>query len=219
MVGYNMIKKDIKYYKRGRSFTSSISISKKDLKNLNVQFKENDNKKSKDSIEEYYILTNKEYNQLNIHNNKLISDNKELEQLKGINEQLNKEIDVLTNKYNHTIKELEKEKETINNINKIISDLEEKYQNNIIQLNEKNQKNIIQLQEKQIKEIKNHSNEKIKYENLLNIYKFIVINYEKQIKDFNNRNIFSRIFNHTLKLQDKESLKDNESIEYIPKKQ
>ena len=45
-----MIKKNIKYYNRGKSFTSNISINKKDIKILNVEFKEYPKNKSKESI-------------------------------------------------------------------------------------------------------------------------------------------------------------------------
>ena len=97
-----MIKKNIKYYNRGKSFTSNISINKKDIKILNVEFKENPKNKSKESIEDYYILTNKEYNQMNISNEDINKDKKELNQLKENYNTLNKELEKLTNKYNNS---------------------------------------------------------------------------------------------------------------------
>lgn len=210
-----MIKKNIKYYNRGKSFTSNISINKKDIKILNVEFKENPKNKSKESIEDYYILTNKEYNQMNISNKDINKDKKELNQLKENYNTLNKELEKLTNKYNKVTIELTTEKEISENQKQQLTILQDK----ITDLQDKNLKTIQDLQEKQITEIKKYSNEKIKSNEIINLYKFLVLSYEKEIKEFNNKNFISRLFHHSLKLQDKEKLKENKNIEYVPKKQ
>jgi hypothetical protein len=192
-----MIKKNIKYYKRGNSFTSNISITKKDIRSLKVRFNEPENStnKSKESIEQYFILTPEEYDKLTIHQNQTKTDNKELEELKQTNDQLKTDLEETNNKYNLTVKELETIKPLV----------------------EKQQEKISDLQDKQVKEIKEYSQKIIKSNDLLNIYKFLVYAYEKNIKEFNNMSFFKKIFNHNIKIQDKNSLKDFKKIEYIPK--
>lgn len=225
-----MIKKPIKYYKRKNSFICNITLTKKDIQTLNITFKENSTNKSKQSIQDYLILSDKEYNQMNIHNDKVISDKKELEELKETNNNLNQQLETITPKYNKLTNELTTEKEISNKQKKEIHEIQDQHKNEIKEINDKylkiiqdiqnqNKNEIHEIQDQQLTEIKKYSNEKIKLNNEINLYKFLVLGYEKEIKDFNKRNFISKIFHHSLKLQNKESLKQKKSIEYIPKKQ
>lgn len=201
-----MIEKSINYYHRANSFLATISINKKDINKLNVEFIESDTKKSKISSKNIILLSKSEYNKLHIDKDSINNNNKAIDSLKEQNIKLNDEVTELTNKLKtatNKIATLESTNKNLkNNNDKLESDIKE-YNNKIIDILNKTNKESIILNK------------------IINEYKLMLKEYEVKIDSYNNLGFINRLFNtKKIILTDKKQYKLNESdynkTKYIP---
>lgn len=175
-----MIKKKIKYYIRPNSFVSNIPITKKDIKELDIKFTETKTKKSRISINDVILLKETEFNQINIHNESIKSNEKTINDLKETIDKLNNTNDKLSLELSNIDKELSNKEILINTLK---SD------------NKELKKEIEQININTIDLLKEHSESEIKLNQIINKFQIALNTYETIIKSYNNLGFFSRLFN------------------------
>ena len=196
-----MIKKQIKQYKTKKSSTSNIPITKNDIKELDIEFKETN--KNYLISEEIILLNKKEYDKISISENIENTHKKELETIKQDKQELKDKI-----------KNYDSE---LSNLKIQYSNLENKYQD----LKKKSDTQMEKLEEyntNHIKEIKKNNELEKNYNTIINNYQLIIKEYETSIQTYNNLNFLSRLFNtNKINFIDKDKYKLTLSSLNIPK--
>ncbi|MBQ3415254.1 MAG: hypothetical protein IJH39_07940 [Clostridia bacterium] len=188
-----MLKKQIKQYKSKNSSTRNIALTNKDIKTLQVEFKETN--KNYLTSNDIFLINQSEYDQLNKHKTQANDNKNSIDQLNKTNDQLKEQIETLTAN-NETL--LQENKEKTNTIETLTLE-NETLSNRNRSLEQKN-KNLENKHQQEIRILEN-----INYQ-----YQLIIKDYETQIKTYNNLSFISRLINtNKLELVKKEEYKLN----------